>query len=54
MTETTVENSIPISPQLGDLWVSLRRQDNGKWEVHVRIFKAYVYCAHVAYAMRKR
>jgi hypothetical protein len=29
-----------LSPQLGERWVTVRRQTNGLWEVHVRVFKA--------------
>jgi hypothetical protein len=30
---------LDLSPRLGELWVTVRRQDNGLWEVHVRVFK---------------
>jgi len=29
-----------LHPELGEKWVTVRRQDNGLWEVHVRVFKA--------------
>jgi hypothetical protein len=36
-TSTMINNQ---HPQLGEKWVTVRRQDNGLWEVHVRVFKA--------------
>lgn len=32
--------TIPLHPQLGEKWVSVRRQDNGLWAVHIQVFKA--------------
>ena len=28
-----------LRPELGEKWVTVQRQDNGLWEVHVRVFK---------------
>ena len=36
-----MENTAALTlPQLGERQVTLLRRDNGKWEVHVRVFKA--------------
>jgi hypothetical protein len=36
-----VESQLPNpNPELGDRWVTVLRQPNGKWEVNVRVFKA--------------
>lgn len=29
-----------LYPTLGEQWVTVRRRDSGKWEVHVQVFKA--------------
>jgi len=31
---------LPLNPQPGDRRTTVRRQDNGLWEVHIRVFKA--------------
>ena len=33
-------NQRPTRPELGQRWVSLRRQCNGKWGVDIRVWKA--------------
>jgi hypothetical protein len=34
------QQPLNLSPEIGERWVNIRRQDNGKWAVHVQVFKA--------------
>jgi hypothetical protein len=34
------QQPLNLNPEIGERWVTVRRQDNGKWVVHVQEFKA--------------
>jgi hypothetical protein len=39
MNENGNAMNLNLHPQLDEKWVTVRRQDNGLWKVHVRVFK---------------